>query len=61
MDTIGAALYNEALKVLKPRKVSEINEAGGVAAAVKLVLGKSMRESVWTVSALDTKKFDSDS
>ena len=40
MNTIWDDLYNEALKVLKPRKVSEIIEAGGVAAAVESVSGK---------------------
>ena len=40
MNTIWDDLYNEALKVLKTRKVSEIIEAGGVAAAVESVSGK---------------------
>ena len=40
MNTIWDDLYNEALKVLKPREVSEIIEAGGVAAAVESVSGK---------------------
>ncbi len=35
MNKIWNTLYNEALKVLKPRKISEWVEAGGVAAAIK--------------------------
>ena len=35
MDKIWINLYNEALKVLNPRKVSNIIEAGEVAAAVE--------------------------
>lgn len=40
MNEIWNNLYNEAIRVLKPRKVSEIVEAGGVAAAIESVSGK---------------------
>lgn len=40
MDKIWDTLYNEALKVLKPRKVSEMLETAGVAAAVESISGK---------------------
>ena len=40
MDEIWTTLYNEALKVLKPRKVSEMLETAGVAAAVESISGK---------------------
>lgn len=40
MDKIWEELYSEAKKVLKPRKVSEMIEAGGVAAAIESVSGK---------------------
>ena len=40
MDDIWTKLYNEAKKVLNPRKVSEIVEAGGVAAAIEAESGK---------------------
>ena len=40
MDKIWEELYSEARKVLKPRKVSEIIEAGGVAAAIESASGK---------------------
>jgi len=40
MEQIWIDLYNEAKKVLQPRRVSEIMEAGGVAAAVEAVSGK---------------------
>lgn len=40
MDKIWEELYSEAKKVLKPRKVSEMMEAGGVAAAIESVSGK---------------------
>ena len=38
MDEIWNTLYNEALKVLKPRKVSEMLETAGVAAAMESTL-----------------------
>ena len=40
MNEIWNTLYDEALKVLKPRKVSEILETAGVAAAVESISGK---------------------
>ena len=40
MEQIWHELYNEAKKVLKPRRVSEIMETAGVAAAVESVSGK---------------------
>lgn len=40
MEKIWTELYAEAKKVLKPRKVSEMMEAGGVAAAIESVSGK---------------------
>ena len=40
MNDIWTKLYNEAKKVLNPRKVSEIVEAGGVAAAIEAESGK---------------------
>lgn len=40
MDKIWEELYSEAKKVLKPRKVSEMMEAGGVAAAIESASGK---------------------
>ncbi len=40
MNETWNTLYNEALKVLKPRKVSEMLETAGVAAAVESILGK---------------------
>lgn len=40
MDKIWDTLYNEALKVLKPRKVSEMLETAGVTAAVESISGK---------------------
>lgn len=40
MKEIWNALYNEATKVLKPRKVSELLEAAGVGAAVESISGK---------------------
>ena len=40
MNEIWDTLYNEAKKVLKPRKVSEMLETAGVAAAVESVSGK---------------------
>lgn len=40
MEDIWNKLYNEAKKVLKPRKVSSIVEAGGVAAAIESTSGK---------------------
>ncbi len=39
MDKIWDELYNAARRVLNPRKVSEIVEAGGVAAAVEAESG----------------------
>lgn len=39
MDKIWMNLYQEAKKVLKPRKVSEMMEAGGVAAAIESTSG----------------------
>lgn len=39
MDEIWNTLYNEALKVLKPRKISRWVEAGGVAAAIQTTSG----------------------
>lgn len=40
MKEIWNTLYDEASKVLNPRKVSEILEAGGVGAAVESASGK---------------------
>ncbi len=40
MNEIWQTLYNEALKVLKPRKISEWVESGGVAATIETVSGK---------------------
>lgn len=40
MEKIWTELYEAAKKVLDPRKVSDIIEAGGVAAAVESVSGK---------------------
>ena len=40
MNEIWNELYNEAMKVLNPRKVSSIIEAGGVAAAIESASGK---------------------
>lgn len=40
MNEVWNDLYNAAKKVLKPREVSRIIEAGGVAAAVESVSGK---------------------
>ena len=40
MDKIWEELYSEAKKVLKPRKVSEMIEAGGVAVAIESASGK---------------------
>lgn len=40
MDEIWNTLYNEAKRVLKPRKVSEMLETAGVAAAVESTSGK---------------------
>ncbi|MFR3251003.1 MAG: cytidine deaminase family protein [Eisenbergiella sp.] len=40
MDKIWEDLYGEAKKVLKPRKVSEWVEAGGVAAAIEASSGR---------------------
>lgn len=40
MNEIWNSLYDAAMKVLKPREVSRIIEAGGVAAAVESVSGK---------------------
>ena len=40
MDEIWVTLYDEAKKVLKPRKISEMMEAGGVAAAIEASSGK---------------------
>lgn len=40
MDKIWNVLYNEASKVLKPRKVSEMLETAGVAAAIESTSGK---------------------
>ncbi len=40
MNDIWNKLYNEAVKVLKPRKVSEMLETAGVAAAVESASGK---------------------
>lgn len=40
MKEIWNTLYNEATKVLKPRKVSELLEAAGVGAAVESISGK---------------------
>ena len=39
MDKIWSDLYNTAMNVMKPRGVSHIIEAGGVAAAVESVSG----------------------
>lgn len=40
MNAIWKNLYDEAMKVLNPRKISEWMEAGGVAAAVESGSGK---------------------
>lgn len=40
MDKVWEELYSEAKKVLNPRKVSEMMEAGGVAAAIESSSGK---------------------
>lgn len=40
MNEIWNILYNESLKVLKPRKVSEMLETAGVTAAVESISGK---------------------
>lgn len=40
MSAIWKNLYDEAMKVLNPRKISEWMEAGGVAAAVESESGK---------------------
>lgn len=40
MNAIWKNLYDEAMKVLNPRKISEWIEAGGVAAAVESESGK---------------------
>lgn len=40
MEKIWTELYEAAKKVLDPRKVSDIIEAGGVAAAIESVSGK---------------------
>ncbi len=40
MEQIWHTLYSEAKKVLKPRRVSEIVETAGVAAAIESVSGK---------------------
>jgi cytidine deaminase len=40
MDPIWKVLYDEAKSVLKPRAVSEMVEAGGVAAAIEADSGK---------------------
>ncbi len=39
MDAIWNILYDEAKKVLNPRKISEWMEAGGVAAAIETTAG----------------------
>lgn len=39
MEKIWTDLYNAAMRVLKPREVSRMIEAGGVAAAVEAVSG----------------------
>lgn len=41
MDEIWNMFYDEALKVLKPRKVSKMHETAGVAAAVESILEKN--------------------
>ena len=48
MDKIWEDLYGEAKKVLKPRKVSEWVEAGGVAAAIEAASGRITQGFVWT-------------
>lgn len=40
MNEMWNTLYHEALKVLKPRKVSKMLETAGVAAAVESISGK---------------------
>ncbi len=40
MEEIWHTLYHETYKVLKPRKVSEMLETGGVAAAIEAISGK---------------------
>ena len=40
MDKIWSEMYNAAMKVIDPREVSHIVEAGGVASAVESVSGK---------------------
>lgn len=49
MNEIWDILYNEAKKVLNPRKISEMIEAGGVGAAVESVSGK-----IYTGVCVDT-------
>lgn len=49
MNETWQTLYNEALKVLKPRKISEWVEAGGVAAAIEAASGK-----IYTGVCVDT-------
>lgn len=40
MDKIWSELYSEAMKVINPRELSYIVQAGGVAAAVESVSGR---------------------
>ena len=40
MDKIWSELYSEAMKVINPRELSYIVQAGGVAAAVESVAGR---------------------
>lgn len=40
MDKVWKELYDEACRVLKPRKISKVLEAAGVAAAVEAASGK---------------------
>ena len=40
MEVVWTPLYQEAKRVLNPRKISEWMEAGGVAAAIESVSGK---------------------
>ena len=49
MDHIWKELYNAAMKVINPREVSRIIEAGGVAAAVESVSG-----NIYVGACIDT-------
>lgn len=47
MDAVWTELYHAAKAVLNPRKVSEMMEAGSVAAAIEAGSGKSMSVFAW--------------